>query len=69
MGGGGWEYLINLPLPDSDRGSGDKIPFPNVYKVPFLVILTCLLQVQLCNSLFIVLRESLVVHVDLKSKL
>ena len=25
---GGWEYLINPPLPNSDRHSGDKIPFP-----------------------------------------
>ena len=28
---GGWEYLINPPLPNSDQHSGDKIPCPHVF--------------------------------------
>ena len=31
MGGGGWEYLTNLLLPDSDQCSADKIPCPHVF--------------------------------------
>ena len=31
MGGGGWEYLINLLLPDSDQRSAGKIPCPHVF--------------------------------------
>ena len=31
MGDGGWEYLTNLPVPDSDQCSGDKIRRPNFF--------------------------------------
>ena len=31
MGGGGWQYLINPSLPDSDQLSADKIPCPHVF--------------------------------------
>ena len=31
MGGGGWEYLTNLPLPVSDQRSADKILCPEVF--------------------------------------
>ena len=51
---GGWEYLINPPLPNSDRHSGDKIPFPFLVNL-LLGLLTYLSQVQLFHSPFVVL--------------
>ena len=35
MGAGGCAYLTNLPLPDSDQGSADKIQCPNVCKLSY----------------------------------